>query len=289
MIAPTELMALAGVGTGTGVSLVLYGLAPARPRPSSSLPDVKKPPPRVRLGTALLAAFGRVSPRVTAASSDLEIVGRTPAAHAAAVATAAVIGFGVCPALAALAAFAGIQVPFELPLAGCFLLAAVAALTPVISLHRQAASARRRFRQAFAMWLELVALAQAAGMGLESALQSASGISGDESLRRIQLAIERARHAGHTPWEGLRQLGAQLAMPELTELGATLALAGIEGARIRASLTARAFALRQRELADAEAEANATTERLFLPSIVLMFGFLVFVGYPAVITLTHTI
>jgi hypothetical protein len=70
-------------------------------------------------------------------------------------------------------------------------------------------------------------------------------------------------------------------VPELVELSTTLQLAGTEGARIRQSLSARAVALRRHEQAEAESEANAVTERLFLPGALLLIGFLVFIGYPA--------
>jgi Flp pilus assembly protein TadB len=205
------------------------------------------------------------------------------------VATAALGGLAVAPALVVVASVSGVSFSPELPFAACLFVGAGAALLPVIELRRKATAARRAFRQALACWLELVALGQAAGMGIESALQSASSISDDERFRRIKTSVERARHAGRTPWAGLGQLGEELAIPDLVELGATLSLAGVEGARIRGSLAARAHALRQKELNEAEADANATTERLFLPSIVLMLGFLLFVGYPAVVTLTNTI
>jgi Flp pilus assembly protein TadB len=301
---------LAGLGAGTGAVLVLFGFfgifdrVGRRSRAAvqaveGEVTRAGAPDPggrgasplnrRARLGTALLAAIGRVSPRTRSSAADLAMLGTTSTAHAIQVATAALAGFAIVPVLAAVAALCGIGVAPELPLAGCVCLGAVAALMPVIELRRKSTVARRSFRQALACWLELVALAQAAGMGIESALQSASTLSDDERFRRIRVAVERARHAGRTPWAGLGQLGEELAIPELIELGATLSLAGVEGARIRGSLAARALALRQKELNDAEADANATTERLFLPSIVLMLGFLLFVGYPAVVTLMHTI
>lgn len=292
---------LAGLGVGTGAAIILYSLFGGRPRLVTELARLDPLGAtarsghdpltrRARLGAGILLALGRASlhtPGSTAA--DLAVVGRSAAAHAAQVATAAISGFLAAPALAALASLAGVDVPFELPVAGCFAFGVAAALVPVVDLRRKATTGRREFRQALACWLELVALAQAAGMGIESALESASAISSDGRFRRLKLAVDRARHAGRTPWEGLSQLGEELALPELVELGATLSLAGVEGARIRGSLATRAQSLRQKELSDAEAEANSTTERLFLPSIVLMLGFLLFVGYPAVVTLTHTI
>jgi hypothetical protein len=71
------------------------------------------------------------------------------------------------------------------------------------------------------------------------------------------------------------------------DLAASVRLAGTEGARIRSSLSAKSASLRRRQTADAQSRANATTERLFLPSIVLMFGFVVFLIYPAGATLSH--
>jgi len=74
----------------------------------------------------------------------------------------------------------------------------------------------------------------------------------------------------------------ELGIPELVELATTVQLAGTEGARIRQSLTARGESLRRHEQAEAESAANAMTERLFLPGALLLLGFLVFIGFPAV-------
>jgi Flp pilus assembly protein TadB len=97
-------------------------------------------------------------------------------------------------------------------------------------------------------------------------------------MRRAQEAAELARVP---PWDALGQLGAQLGVAELCELAASLSLAGTEGARVRASLAAKAAALRAHALADAEAEAQAATERMSLPVVGLFTAFLVFIGYPA--------
>jgi tight adherence protein C len=69
---------------------------------------------------------------------------------------------------------------------------------------------------------------------------------------------------------------------ELSELAASVALAGTEGAKVRASLAAKATSLRTHELAEAETADQAATERMSLPVVLLFAGFLVFLGYPAV-------
>ena len=78
------------------------------------------------------------------------------------------------------------------------------------------------------------------------------------------------------------RLGDELGIPELREVAAAVGLAGTEGAQIRATLIAKAASIRRHELSESEAQANAVTQRLFLPGIVLLLGFLVFIGYPAV-------
>jgi tight adherence protein C len=58
-------------------------------------------------------------------------------------------------------------------------------------------------------------------------------------------------------------------------------MAGTEGAKVRSTLTARAASIRRHELAAAEAEANAVTDKLFIPGAFLLLGFLLLIGYPA--------
>ena len=70
-------------------------------------------------------------------------------------------------------------------------------------------------------------------------------------------------------------------MASLSALAASVALAGTEGARVRASLAAKAASLRTHELAEAETADQADTERMSLPVVLLFAGFLL-LGYAAV-------
>jgi len=87
---------------------------------------------------------------------------------------------------------------------------------------------------------------------------------------------------GEPPWAGLDRLGSELQINELRELAASVALAGDEGARVRGSIAAKARSIRIRGLADAESVAQAASERMSLPIVLLMVGFVIFLGYPAV-------
>ena len=76
---------------------------------------------------------------------------------------------------------------------------------------------------------------------------------------------------------------ARIGVPELRDLATLVRLVGRDGARIRQTLTARAAAMRRRELADAEGEAGQKDQSMRLAQILIGFGFMVFLTYPAVV------
>ena len=149
------------------------------------------------------------------------------------------------------------------------------------SLAAEARRQRVQARKAISSYLDLVVLCLAGGMGIEGALHSAAEIGDHPTQARLAVALEQARDDGTPPWQALASLGEQLGIGELRELAASVGLAGTEGARIRASLVAKAASMRRHELAEVETAANVVTERLFLPGVLLLGGFLVFIAYPA--------
>ncbi len=186
------------------------------------------------------------------------------------------------PVLAwAVMAAGGVRLPIALPAWGVLLAAGAGVLVPVLALGADAKERRRQARRAVGSFLDLVVLAMAGGMGVEGALHAAAGIGTDWVSRRLSRSLALARDAGVAPWEALGLLGVELGVEELGELAAAVGLAGQEGARVKATLSAKAASIRRHELADAETAANTVTERMFLPGVILLAGFLVFVGYPA--------
>jgi hypothetical protein len=179
------------------------------------------------------------------------------------------------------AAPAGVGLPLGVAVVLAVIAAPAGAVLPVVSLLSQARGRRRHVRVVTGTFVDLVVLSLAGGVGIEGALLAASQVSADWAARRMARALSRARDSGQSPWAALGQLGEEIGVPELVELSSTVQLAGTEGARIRQSLAARAVSFRRHEQADAESEANAVTERLFLPGALLLVGFLLFVGYPA--------
>jgi hypothetical protein len=99
----------------------------------------------------------------------------------------------------------------------------------------------------------------------------------------LRTTLDHARLVGDTPWTAFAQLGARTGMPELQDLGGSLQLVADDGAKVRASLTARATTQRRRQLAEAEGAAAKADQTIQLAQVVLAVGFFLFLGYPAVV------
>lgn len=185
--------------------------------------------------------------------------------------------------LGCILAATGVGLPAALPFGSALVAGAVGVAAPVGATISESRRRRRDAVRIVCSFLDLVVLGLAGGMGIEGALFSASRLGRTDLAQRMHAVLATSRDSGVAPWDALGSLGGELGIAELEELAGAAALAGGEGARIRATLSARAAALRRRDVAEAEAEANAVTERLFLPGTVLLLGFLLFLGYPAVV------
>ncbi len=192
------------------------------------------------------------------------------------------VGFALPTAWWLLVGIAGVHLPPAMPLWAGVLLGTGGAILPIVALRSKARRSRQAARRSVGVFLNLVVLCLAGGMGIESALFAAARIGDDGISEDILNALILAQDAGEPPWDALDRLGRDLGLTELSELAAAVVLAGTEGARIRSTLSAKSSSIRRHSLADAETEANAVTERLFLPGICLLIGFLAFISYPAV-------
>jgi Flp pilus assembly protein TadB len=282
------LMLLVGAGLGLGLTLVVGGLTPARPDlagalarvadPGSGLTAGQTPGPLESLGRAV--GFGHlITPGI---ATDLRLVGRTESSHVVRCLTAAIESALLVPALLVVLALAGISVPFELPAALLVALGAGGALLPNAVLASEARVRRRSFNHALSAFLDLVAVNLAAGRGVEGALDTAASAGQGWAFGEIRHALYRAKVMGDTPWNGLDLLGEAIGITDLRELAASVSLAGDNGAKVRTSLAAKAQSLRVKGLAEVEAAAQAASERMSLPVILLLCGFVLFIGFPAI-------
>jgi Flp pilus assembly protein TadB len=282
---------LLGAAAGCGLMLILAGLLPSRLPLGEALAVLDAPPAvddtasaplwvRV-LGVPLVdTTVGRAASRTV--SQDLRVIGRTPAEHVARQVAIVAVALLWAPATFGLMALGGVGVSLTLPLWVSIVLVPVAVVVPTLAVRADAAERRRSFRHALGCFLDLVAVRLAGGAGVDSALADSAAAGDGWAFAELRQALTEARLRGEPSWNGLATLGEQIGVAELQELAASAGLAGDEGARVRASIAAKARSIRTRGLADAEGAAQSASERMSLPVVLLMTGFIVFLGYPAV-------
>jgi tight adherence protein C len=217
--------------------------------------------------------------------SDLALLGRSTGWLLGSKAAAGGGLVAVAPFSWGLLRVMGVPVPGEVPLAVAAVLGTLGFFLPDLMLRGEAARRRREFRRTVGIFLDLVSMNLAGGRGLPEALLAAATVSDHWSMIRIRQALANARLFGLTPWQSLGNLGEELGVEELRDLSGALALAADDGAKIRASLSARAATLRRKELADVEGEAGERSQSMLVAQLLLCTAFLVFLGYPAVVTL----
>jgi len=298
------LSVLFGAGIGLGIFVVARSLQ-RRPvplaetigvlhRPGVSVAAVGRPVDpeatgawRRRLGTigvGLLEALGFVD--VGVLRGQLRVLDKTLERHAYEKTVGAVAGF-LIPALAGVVInLAGAAVSPVVVLAAAVLCGAAGFFYPDLPLRQAVERRRQSFRHALSSYLDLVTIILAGGGGIESALWGAADAGDGWAFTEIRQALRRARRTRHSPWQAFDQLGAALGVDELRQIAASVSLAGGHGARVRQSLAAKADALRAAQAAQIEADAEARTEKMIVPVIVMVVGLVLFIGYGAVEAIT---
>jgi hypothetical protein len=293
---PLQVAAAGGMIIGVGLVLGVAAVRPGAPKLSLVLAQLNQAAPRQapmsgpqgpatsrpRWWSALLPAqLVELAQRYLGArGQDLNILGISRAELAGRKAACALGCFLGPLVLFAVLLLAGADVPVLLPAGLSLGLCALGWLIPSRQAGERAALARQEFLAALTAFLSLVGLERAARGSPIEALEEASRISGAWPFRMIHAELMRAELAGQPPWDGLRDLGGRIGVEQLTNL-ADIVAAAADGAAVFQTLLAEARNLRNAELSDQQAKAGVAGERLTLPAIVLAFGFIMLVLYPA--------
>jgi tight adherence protein C len=296
-------MVLLGAATGAVVFGLLVWVRPPRPSPLVRLarfdairdtataaavwdrPEPGETPSRRdglgRWAAGVLARRGIAS---TGLRQDLALAGRSFEATMTRKVLLALFGF-----LLALVTVAALQVTggFDLPVGSGLLVGLLVGagffLLPDVDAKAKATRRRRDFRRALGAWLDLVALEMAGSAAPAEALPRAARVGSGWPLAVLRDTLYRTTRAGRDQWEALTDLGNRIGVRELTDLGSLMRLVSHDGARARDTLTARARSIRRAELADAEGQAGKRNESMRVAQILIGFGFMVFLTYPAVV------
>lgn len=290
----TSIAVFAGVLVGVGGWLAWTGWVPSRPplhlvlgrlgQPIADVAPVSRENLDARVG-AWARKLGVVEHTITAMRVDLRVLRRSPDEQAAMVVSYALIGFLWAPVVASAGWLIGVRVPVAIPLWLAVAGAGIGAVSAVRSVKTAAVKRRQAFSYALSSFCDICGMCLAAGRGVESSLETAAYTGSGWAFQELQTALRTGYVRGETPWDALARLGNDAGLADLVELAAALALAGDQGAAVRDTVGSKAKAIRERLTADAERTAAAVTERMGVPATLLLFGFILFLGYPAVAVL----
>ncbi len=309
MVGVTTQALAAGAVIGLGLALLAAALLPAGPpdlRAALARLDVSParldwpPPPGGEIpptGSRLARSRGRIGAWVSrrtpptgpfsAPAPDLRLLAITPTSFAAGRAGLAVIGLAVPVMLGTLAGLTGVRPPAAAPAVVGVGLAAAGWLLPAAVVGQRAARARAALRVALSAYLDLVALERAgAGSPVES-LEAAAAVGHGPAFTLIRSRLTLAARSGASPYAALAELADEVGVAELRDLADITATAA-DGAAVYASLLAKSRSLRNAIAAEEQAAANAASERLVFPVVLLGTGFLLLVFYPALARLLVT-
>ena len=292
-------LALAGGALlGLGVALVVWRLVPADPDLADALRHLSPTAPR-SAGRGTPAAVSDRRDRVGLwVMRTLPVTGwgRAPVQELALLRVPlnryygekvgyTVIGLVAGPLFTALVTLAGVDLPVLVPVAGTVAFAAGLSFLPDYNARDDAKRARVEFARAMSAYIDLVALERNSGAGSRQAMETAALVGDSWVFRRLSEELARSRWSGQAPWNALRALADELALPELSDLADIVRLSGEEGAQIYAQLRARSAALRSAMLADELTAANETNERMTIPMAALGGVFMAILIAPALLRL----
>jgi len=241
-----------------------------------------------RLGRLVAAGFAHRGFSHTSLRQDLALTGRDLEDVMGRKVISAVAGLLLALlVMVGLQVTSGLQLPPGAPIAAALVVAAGFFFLPDLEARGQAAGRRRDFRRAFGAYLDPVALEMAGAAAPAQALTSAARVGAGWPMALLRDTLFRATRSGEDQWAALTDLGVRIGVPELRDLGALVRLVERDGARVRMTLSARAATMRRREIADAQGQAAERDQSMRLAQVVIGFGFVVFLGYPAIVNVTN--
>ncbi|HEU5355347.1 MAG TPA: type II secretion system F family protein [Actinocrinis sp.] len=286
-----------GALCGLGLFVAIRALIPSRPGAAAQVaqidalrargqfgaPSAADDSLRERIGFRIAQFYARQGWQQRSVRADLALLERSWQQFLVTKLGLAALGFIFGPLLFVLLWFAGLHLTPIIPIWLALAFGGLCFILPDLEVRRDATAKRDDFRRVVAAYLDLVSMNLAGGRGLPEALMTAAEVSDGWALRRVRDCLTDARLSGVPQWSALGDLGTEIGIKELTDLGAALNLVADDGAKVRASLASRAETMRRRELAEMEGKAGARSQSMLVAQILLAAGFLVFIVYPAAV------
>lgn len=269
-----------GAMAAAGLWMVVVGaMRPRRKRLAEALKELNAPDTEMGM-TSRQWAIDTLEARTWAMlkDHDLELVNKTRTE----VLTQAVVVFAAGCAITVVAAGAGLAglLPAKWLFVGLCLAGAVAGPWSVVKgVASTAEKTREEIRAGLVVWMEFVSQASSF-YNVEQAAQIATR-AGGEAFGWFAAALEDAQVYGQRAWEGLARFGAKTRIREVVDAAQALEYAGVEGARMKEALTARAATAAAVAAAEELAAANKNSARIQMPIGLTTMSIVGLLLYPA--------
>jgi tight adherence protein C len=244
---------VAGAGFGLGVFLIVREFAPGAPALGPALRQLGAPS---RTTTATPTAANRalqvLGARLRVPHRELALIGHSPERYLTEKVAFALVGLLFPPVFSLILALTGVRLGIVIPAGAGLALAMLFFFLVDVSVRQRAAEAREEFSRHVAVYLDLIALELAASRGPTESVERASAVGGGWVSRRIRETLQNSRLRLEPPWEGFKQVAAEIGVPDLGDVGEIMTLAGDEGAQVYDTLRSRAESLRAAILAKEE-------------------------------------
>jgi hypothetical protein len=277
---------LAGAGAGLGLWLIAREFTPGVPALGPALRQLQATPTsRPAPPAGPLAVLGS---RLRIPHRELSLIGHSTERYVSEKVGFALVGLLFPPVFSLILALSGVRLGIVIPAAAGLGLAVLLFFLVDVSVRQRAAQAREEFSRHVAVYLDLIALELAASRGPTEALERAAAVGGGWVSRRIRETLHASRLRLEPPWDGLKQVAAEVGVPDLGDVGDIMTLVGDEGAQVYDTLRSRAESLRAAILANEEERANTATTVLYIPTSLLVFVLFIIAAYPFLIRLITT-
>ncbi len=272
-----------------GVALLTWALVPRIPSLAAELDEllsprtISVPAPGDfwdAFGRSLRATLDPDSAHFPQLFRDLTVTGQTPADFVRQILTTAALIAALAVSVCATLVVEGFHLPAAVDIMLTGLAAVVGAGVPRATVRSQASERRDAMREAVAVICDLAAVLVAAGEDVDGALAAAASAGAGWAFELVRASLPGDGRQG--AWVALERLGERLGVEELTVLAQNMGLAEEKGAKVREALNSQAKTLREEAASEVEARAGSMTERMSFPMVMLLAGFLLVIGYPAV-------
>lgn len=272
----------------TGLTLLVRAVLRTQPRLDEALDRmsapgiVNTPTSNRRTITTRLGHWtaARIPPVLMPPAPDLEITQTSRADHVGRKAVAGLGGLAILPIAVPIWSMVGLTIPVTITGGASLLLGALGFFIPDLILRDRAASARLDAARASVAYLLLSSIARASGAGIAETMYGTATAFTTPAYLRLREVLDRARWTGQSPWTSLQEEGQRTGVPETSEVGDIMRLAGEADAAVTETLRARARSLRETLLAREIALEKRRTSSLALPIAALALVFVIGTVYP---------